>query len=99
MFYLTTHSKHFILRLYGVGHIVNNHSDSEGGNPLPSLKKRGVAQRQIVRSWCGRSSDRTHLVDPLSYFSFHPCYTDILTKAVVCTILSVGLVYKNTSSC
>ena len=27
MFYLTTHSTHFILRLYGVGHMV--HSDSE----------------------------------------------------------------------
>ena len=23
MFYLTTHSTHFILRLYGVGHMVN----------------------------------------------------------------------------
>ena len=35
MFYLTTHSKHFILRLYGVGHMVKDHSDSERGNPLP----------------------------------------------------------------
>ena len=35
MFYLTTHSTHFILRLYGVGHIVEDHSDSERGNPLP----------------------------------------------------------------
>ena len=36
MFYLTTHSTHFILRLYGVGHImVKDHSDSERGNPLP----------------------------------------------------------------
>ena len=34
MFYLTTHSAHFILRLYGVGHMVKNHSDSERGNPL-----------------------------------------------------------------
>ena len=25
----------FYLRLYGVGHIVNDHSDSEIGNPLP----------------------------------------------------------------
>ena len=29
MFYLTTHSTHFILRLYGVGHMVKDHSDSE----------------------------------------------------------------------
>ena len=35
MFYLTTHSSHFILRLYGVGHMVKDHSDSERGNPLP----------------------------------------------------------------
>ena len=35
MLYLTTHSTHFILRLYGVGHMVIDHSDSERGNPLP----------------------------------------------------------------
>ena len=69
MFYLTTHSTHFMygymaldiwlrtilivrkgrernvlfndtlntfyLRLYGVGHMVKDHSDSEKGNPLP----------------------------------------------------------------
>ena len=38
MFYLTTHSTHlFSLRLYGVGHMVKDHSDSERGNPLPPL--------------------------------------------------------------
>ena len=36
MFYLTTYSTHFILRLYGVGHMVKDYSDSERGNPLPS---------------------------------------------------------------
>ena len=35
MFYLTSHSTHFILRLYGVKHMVKDHSDSERGNPLP----------------------------------------------------------------
>ena len=35
MFYLTTHSTQFILRLYGIGHMVKNHSDRERGNPLP----------------------------------------------------------------
>ena len=35
VFYLTTHSTHFILRLYGVGHMVKDHSDSEKQNPLP----------------------------------------------------------------
>ena len=34
MFYLTTHSTHFIYELYGVGHMVKYHSDSERGNPL-----------------------------------------------------------------
>ena len=28
MFYLTTHSTHFYLRLYGVRHMVKDHSDS-----------------------------------------------------------------------
>ena len=35
MFYLTTHSTHFILRLHDVGHMVKDHSDSERGNLLP----------------------------------------------------------------
>ena len=35
MFYLTTHSTHFILRLYDVRHMVKDHSDSERENPLP----------------------------------------------------------------
>ena len=34
MFYLTTHSTHFYLRLYGVGPYIKDHSDSERGNPL-----------------------------------------------------------------
>ena len=33
MFYLTTHS--IYLQLYGVRHMVKDHSDSEKGNPLP----------------------------------------------------------------
>ena len=35
MFYLTTHSTHFIYLLYGVRHMVKDKSDSEKGNPLP----------------------------------------------------------------
>ena len=34
MFYLMMHSTHFILRLYDIGHMVKDHSDSERGNPL-----------------------------------------------------------------
>ena len=37
MFYLTTHSTHVILRLYGVGHMVKDRSDSKGGNLPPPL--------------------------------------------------------------
>ena len=35
MFYLTTHSTHFYIKLYGVGYMVKAHSASERGNPLP----------------------------------------------------------------
>ena len=37
MFYLATHSSHFYLRLYGIEHMIKDHSDSERGNPLPPL--------------------------------------------------------------
>ena len=37
MFYLTTHSTHFILRLYGAGHMVKVQSYSERGTPLSPL--------------------------------------------------------------
>ena len=46
MFYLTTHSTHFILRLYGIGHMVKDHSNSERGNPLPPL---GLSFRLTAR--------------------------------------------------
>ena len=36
MFYLMKHSTHFILRLYGVGHMVKNHSDSERKPAAPT---------------------------------------------------------------
>ena len=35
MFYLTTHSTHFIYGYNGVRHMVKDHCDSEKGNPLP----------------------------------------------------------------
>ena len=38
MFYLMTHSTHFIYGYYGVRHMVKGHSDSERGNPLLSHK-------------------------------------------------------------
>ena len=36
----------FYLRLYGVGHMVKNHSDSERGNPLPPLSQYTPFHRQ-----------------------------------------------------
>ena len=41
MFYLTTHSTHFIY-----GYMVKDHSDSEKGNPLPPL---GYSYRLTAR--------------------------------------------------
>ena len=39
MFYITTHLTHFIYRyfIYGVRHMVKDHSDSEKGNPQQKL--------------------------------------------------------------
>ena len=37
MFYLTMHSTHFYLRLYGVRHMVKDHSNSKRGNTLLPL--------------------------------------------------------------
>ena len=33
-----------------------------------------------VRSWCDGSSDRSFMVDPLSYFSFQPVFHDWCNK-------------------
>ena len=33
-----------------------------------------------VRSWCGGSSDRSFMVNPLSYFSFQPVLNDCFNK-------------------
>ena len=37
MFYLTMHSTHFILQLFGIRQMVKDHSGSERGNLLPPL--------------------------------------------------------------
>ena len=48
MLYLTTHSTHFYLRLYGVGHMVKNHSDSERENPLPPHRLLLLIKRVLL---------------------------------------------------
>ena len=37
----------FYLRLYGVGHMVKDHSDSERGNPLPKQKEHPMWQQRV----------------------------------------------------
>ena len=64
MFYLKTHSTHFYLRLYGVRHMVKDHSDSEKGNPLPphrlhlSINSKGsficTIPQTVVEHWLER---------------------------------------------
>ena len=62
MFYLVTHSTHFYLQLYGIGHIVKDHSDSEKGNPLsdqqqeifyvPQFQRQdSIRQPLLQQSW------------------------------------------------
>ena len=38
MFYLTTHSTHFIYGYMASDHMVKDYSDSERGNPLPPIR-------------------------------------------------------------
>ena len=59
MLYLTTHSTHFYLRLYGVGHMVKNHSDSERGNPLPPHRLLLLIKRVLLYAPSHRQ-DRTY---------------------------------------
>ena len=39
-------------------------------------RHQNVASGKSVRSWCDGSSDRSFMVDPLSYFSFQPVLHD-----------------------
>ena len=39
-------------------------------DPPYVIEERDVARGKSVRSWCDGSSDRSFMVDPLSYFSF-----------------------------
>ena len=43
----------------------------------------GINIYDWVRSWCDRSSDRSFMVDPLSYFSFQPVFHDWCNKGRV----------------
>ena len=60
-----------------------------------------------VRSWCGWSTDRSHLVDQMSYFSFQPVFHDWFNKGCgmcysVCVMVHIKyslLLTKNSSLC
>ena len=81
--YITTHSTHFYLRLYGVGYIEEDNSDSERGNRLPPLLELKIVyiirhKRIIIRNMAfvtpvlklSGSAMRDRSDDP----SHHACY-------------------------
>ena len=61
--YLTTHSTHFILRLYGVRNMVKDHLDSERGNLLPP--HRLLFPINIKGSFIDRIAHTTAFVTPV----------------------------------
>ena len=54
MVYLTTHSTHFYLRIYGIGHmvkegnVVKDHSDSERGNQSVTFEERKERRKCFI---------------------------------------------------
>ena len=55
----------FYLRLYGVGHMVKDHSDSEIGNPLPPHQLLFPLQRFILYALSHRIAHTTAFVTPV----------------------------------
>ena len=49
------------------------------------MKLRGKS----IRSWCDGSSDRSFMVDPLSYFSFQPVLHDRCMCYPVCGMMHI----------
>ena len=47
---LKTHSTHFILRLYGIRHMVKDHSDNERGNPMPPWAHHHAVGREATKT-------------------------------------------------
>ena len=47
-----------------------------------------------VPSWCDGSSDRSFIVDPLSYFSFQPVFHDWCDKGSGICYPVCGMVHK-----
>ena len=81
--------------------MVKDHSDSEGGNPLPPhgllfpISSKGsfvciIPQVSFSQCVCGARCSSVVRVDPLSESRSSQCSMTGVTKAVVCVILSVG---------
>ena len=64
MFYLMTHSTHFIKQLYG-RHMVNDHSERVRGNPLPP--------HGLLFQNSSKGSYMHHPIDRITYHGL--CYT------------------------
>ena len=47
---------------------------------IHSQLERDVARGKNIRSWCDGSSDRSFMMDPLSYFLFQPVLHDWCNK-------------------
>ena len=72
MFYLTTHSTHFIYGYMASGGLMLNKCIQV------ALLHRGNSVD--VAPWSDGSSDRSFIVDPLNYFSFQPVLHDWCSK-------------------
>ena len=57
MFYLSTHSTHFYLRLVGVTHTVKNHSHSERENPCRQMDYSFQFNSKHLSFYMHRSTD------------------------------------------
>ena len=105
----------FYLRLYGIGHMVKDHSDNERGNLLqphrllfPISSKAllyAPSHSSLMVRWVVGSI--LHGVDPLSYFSFQPVLHDWCNKGCgmcypVCGMVHIKeplLLIDNSSLC
>ena len=70
MYYLTTHSTHFYLRLYGVGHMVKDHSDSKRENLLLPHGLLFPISSKGSFIWVASSHRQDHIPQPLLYQSW-----------------------------
>ena len=62
--------------------LFKHEADDDIDTPLPGMEEAALPSKEEVRhhyqfgksvhSWCDGSSDRSFMVDPLSYFSFQP---------------------------